>query len=121
MLQKSLSFVPIACYNSVYKVASKLLVNRLKSVLQLLISPAQSAFIPRRLIVENVLLATELVQGYNWKTISKRCMLKVDLRKAFNTLHWDFILNTMEALEFPETFCNLIRQCITQLQSTQSK
>lgn len=80
-------FRPIACCNSVYKVASKLLANRLKQVLPRLVSNAQSAFIPGRLLVENVLLATELVKGYNWKSISKRCMLKVDLHKAFDTLN----------------------------------
>ena len=106
-------FRPIACCNTVYKVASKLLANRLKSVLPMMISSAQSAFIPGRLLVENVLLATEMVQGYNLKSISKRCMLKVDLKKAFDTLSWDFIMNTMEAMEFPEGLRNLIKQCIT--------
>ena len=106
-------FRPISCCNSVYKVASKLLANRLKQVLPRLISNVQSAFIPGRLLVENVLLATELVKGYNWKAISKRCMLKVDLRKAFDTLNWSFILNTLEAMDFPPMFRQLIEQCIT--------
>lgn len=78
---KITEFRPISCCNSVYKVISKLLANRLKTVLPQLISNAQSAFIPGRLLVENVLLATKLVKGYNWKSISKRCMLKVDLKK----------------------------------------
>lgn len=63
--------------------------------------------------MENVLLATELVQGYNWKSIYKRCMLKVNLKKAFDTVNWDFILNTLEALDFPPYFRKLIQQCIT--------
>ena len=106
-------FRPIACCNSVYKVESKLLANRLKYVLPRLISNAQPAFIPGRLLVENFLLAIELVKGYNWKAISKRCMLKVDLRKAFDTLNWSFILNTPEAMDFPPGFRKLIEQCIT--------
>lgn len=84
-------FRPISCCNTVYKVASKLLANRLKAALPKLISSAQSAFIPGRLLVENVLLATELVAGYKWKDISKRCLLKVDLQKAFDSINWDFI------------------------------
>ena len=76
---KITEFRPIACCNTVYKVASKLLANRLKDHLSMLISTSQSAFVPGRLLVENVLLATELVSGNNWKKITKRCMLKVDL------------------------------------------
>lgn len=63
--------------------------------------------------MENVLMATELIQGYNWKNISKRSLLKVDLKKAFDSLNWDFILLLLKALCFPESFINLIAQCIT--------
>lgn len=110
---KITEFRPIACCNTVYKVVSKLLANRLKDHLPALISTSQSAFVPGRLLVENVLLATELVSGYNWKKISKRCMLKVDLQKAFDTLDWDFILHTLETLNFPLVFRNLIKKCLT--------
>ncbi|XP_013617795.1 PREDICTED: uncharacterized protein LOC106324361 [Brassica oleracea var. oleracea] len=34
-------------------------------------------------------------------------MLKVDLQKAFDSLNWDFILNTLEALGFPSHFRKL--------------
>lgn len=113
---KITEFRPISCCNTVYKVASKLLANRLKDILPTLISSSQSAFVPGRLLVENVLLATELVSGYNWKRISKRCMLKIDLQKVFDTLNWDFILFTLEALAFPPPFINLIKQCLTTTQ-----
>lgn len=106
-------FRPISCCNTVYKVVSKLLANRLKQVLPSVISKTQSAFIPGRLLVENVLMATELIQGYNWKNISKRSLLKVDLKKAFDSLNWSFILLILKVLCFPESFINLISQCIT--------
>lgn len=110
---KITEFRPIFCCNTVYKTISRILADIFKQVLPLIISNTQSAFIPGRLMVENVLLATELVQGYNWKNISKRCMLKVDLKKAFDFVNWEFMLNTLQALNFPPNFINLIRQCIT--------
>lgn len=106
-------FRPISCCNTVYKVIAKLLANRLKKVLPSVISNTQSAFIPGRLLVENVLMATELVQGYNWKNITKRSILKVDLKKAFDSINWSFIFLILRALGFPDSFINLISQCIT--------
>ena len=77
-------FRPISCLNTVYKVISKLLASRLKEILPLMVSKSQSAFLPGRLLAENVLLATDLVKGYNTQALSPRGMLKADLRKAFD-------------------------------------
>ena len=95
-------FRPISCLNTVYKVISKLLATRLKEILPLMILKSQSAFLPGRLLAENVLLATDLVQGYNTHALSARGMLKVDLRKAFDSVRWDFILASLRALAIPE-------------------
>ncbi|KAL9292824.1 putative RNA-directed DNA polymerase [Arabidopsis thaliana] len=106
-------FRPISCLNTLYKVIAKLLTSRLKKLLNEVISPAQSAFLPGRLLSENVLLATEIVHGYNTKNISSRGMLKVDLRKAFDSVRWDFIISALRALAVPEKFVCWINQCIS--------
>lgn len=68
-------FRPISCCNAVYKVVSKILARRLESLLPQMISNTQSAFVKGRLLVENVLLACELVQGFNRKNTSPRDLL----------------------------------------------
>lgn len=78
-----------------------------------MISPCQSAFVKGRLLIENVLLASELVQRFNQSSISRRGVLKVDLRKAFDSLNWEFILRVLEAANFPETYVNWVKQCLT--------
>ena len=106
-------FRPISCCNAIYKVISKLLARRLENILPLWISPSQSAFVKGRLLTENVLLATELVQGFGQANISSRGVLKVDLRKAFDSVGWGFIIETLKAANAPPRFVNWIKQCIT--------
>lgn len=53
-------FRPISRLNTLYKVTEKLLTRRLHFLSQV-ISPTQSAFLPDRLLFENVLLATKIV------------------------------------------------------------
>lgn len=68
---------------------------------------------PSRLLGENVPLATDLVQGYHGRGILAKAMLKVDLRKAFDSVRWDFILVTLKAINIPETYINWISLCLT--------
>ncbi|XP_048605009.1 uncharacterized protein LOC106417088 [Brassica napus] len=63
---------PIACCNVLYKVVSKIPANRLKKLLPSIISENQSAFIKGRLLMENVLLAAEMVKDYHKESISPR-------------------------------------------------
>lgn len=40
-------------------------------------------------------------------------MLKVDLRKDFDSVRWDFIISTLKAANLPEKFIGWIHQCIS--------
>jgi len=86
-LQSASDFRPISCCNVIYKVITKLLCLRLKSVLPNLINQSQGAFVNGREILFNVLICQDLARGYHRKHISPRSMMKVDLRKAFDSIH----------------------------------
>lgn len=104
---------PISCCNVLYKVISKILANRLKEILPLFISPNQCASVKDRLLLENLFLASELVNGYHLESSSPRCAIKFDILKAFNSIQWPFIINTLRALQIPESFINWISLCIS--------
>lgn len=104
---------PIAWCNVVYKVVTKILANRMQGVLPLVVGQNQSAFIKGRSIVGNVLLMHELIRNYHRDVGPPRCAIKIDLMKAYDSVDWDFLLDTMHAMAFPDLFVGWIRECIT--------
>lgn len=47
------------------------------------------------------------------KSISLRCMIKVDIHKSFYSLEWDFVRELLSALHFPDIFLDRFLCCIT--------
>ncbi|XP_074282927.1 uncharacterized protein LOC141607475 [Silene latifolia] len=108
-----LEFRPITCCNVIYKCIAKLLCARLSDVLPDIISPNQGGFIKGRNIVENVLIYQDLVRLYKRKSASPRCLIKIDLRKAYDTIEWSFLHSMLVALNFPTGFIDKIMTCVT--------
>lgn len=81
-------------------------------MLSSLILPNQTAFVEGRLLVENTVLASELVNGYHRNKGSKKITIKVDIAKAFDTLFWDFLFSALQNLNLPDPFLRLLKACI---------
>ena len=109
---KITDFRTISCLNTVYKVVSRLLVKRLKPILPKLILPSQTAFVKDRLLVENTILASELINGYHKNNGAKRITIKVDIAKAFDTLSWEFLFSCLQGLQLPQQLISWIKACI---------
>ncbi|KAL0299864.1 UNVERIFIED_CONTAM: hypothetical protein Sangu_3150300 [Sesamum angustifolium] len=95
------------------RLLKQIIVQRLRLVLDKLISPSQNAFVPGRSIGDNILLAQELFAGYNRQGLPMRCALKVDLRKAYDTVEWDFLSAVLQMFGFPGTFIGWVEECVT--------
>ena len=63
--------------------------------------------------MENVLLAIEIVKDYHREDIFSRCAMMIDISKAFDSVQWIFLLNTLQALGLPAKFIKWISLCIT--------
>lgn len=96
---------------SIYKVLSKLLANRLSTVLLKIISQTQTGFLPNRNIAEGVLIANEVVDEVRHSNFS--CVIfKADMEKAFDSVSWDYLFLMMRSMGFSEKWINWIRECL---------
>jgi hypothetical protein len=64
-------FKPISLCNVSYKVLTKIVVNRLKSVVGSIISPFQTGFVPRRNINENIIISHEMLHSMTKMTSNR--------------------------------------------------
>ncbi|KAJ0074645.1 hypothetical protein Patl1_37495 [Pistacia atlantica] len=83
---------PIALANFIFLLIQKILADRLPSIVTRIISPQQNAFIKGRSIHDCIGLVSEHVQLLDRKAFGGNIGIKLDIHKAFDTLHWDFLL-----------------------------
>lgn len=108
---------PIALCNVYYKTISKILSLRLKPVLQEIISENQSAFIPERVISDNVLITHEMLHFLKISGATKHCSMavKTDVSKAYDRLEWSFLETVLQRLGFHDTLIYWMMQCVTSV------
>lgn len=97
--QNLTNYRPICLLNTVYKIASASIANRLKSVLDKLINKDQSGFISGRYIGDNTRLVYDLMQIVEDNNIPGLLLL-IDFEKAFDSLSWSFMQKVLSAYNF---------------------
>ncbi|CAM8982176.1 unnamed protein product [Rhodiola kirilowii] len=110
-------FRPISLCNVSAKIVTKILANRLKDILPYIISETQSAFIPGRLISDNILLAHEVMHYIRSRRNQKTGFfsVKTDMSKAYDRMEWSFLKQMMVKLGFPDRWTNLVMDCISSV------
>lgn len=111
--ERMVDFRPISLCNVVYKLVSKVLANRLKLFLDNIISVNQSAFIPGRLITDNILVAFEMFHHMKNQKSAEGCLaMKLDMAKAYDRIEWDFLDAVLGKFGFDVGWRSRVMECV---------
>ncbi|XP_056697347.1 uncharacterized protein [Spinacia oleracea] len=112
-------FRPISLCNTVYKIITKVISNRLRSSLPKRISPNQNSFLPGRGTETNVIIANEVLHSMRARKGRRGWfMIKLDLEKAYDKLEWSFIRSSLMLYGLDESSVKIIMSCITSVSSS---
>ena len=110
-------FRPISLCNVVFKIISKVLSNKMKKIMGTIISDCQSAFVPERVITDNILISFEIL--HYMKTKRRRntshMAIKLDMSKIYNKVEWDYLKALMLQLGFHPLWVDLVMVGITSV------
>ncbi|RVW15177.1 LINE-1 reverse transcriptase-like [Vitis vinifera] len=105
-------FRPISLLGGVYKLLAKVLSNRIKGVLDKVVSPDQNAFVKGRQILDASLIANEVID-YWLKRKEKGVICKLDIEKAYDSINWNFLMKVMRKMGFGDRWLKWIWWCIS--------
>lgn len=107
-------FRPISLYNTIYKMAAKVITNRSNVVLSDLFAINQKAFFPNRSITDNIITVFEALHSLKNKNkyVGKEgwYALKLDMGKIYNRVKWVFLRELFRKMGFHVSFIGLVME-----------
>ena len=97
---------------SLYNILAKVLANRLRRVMDKVISPSQNAFVQGRQILVAALIANEVVD-FMLRRNDGGVVYKLDIEKAYDHLIWEYVLEVMRIMGFGQRRLSLISWCMS--------
>jgi len=107
---------PITLLNCAYKIATKAISNRIKSVIPKLINHDQTGFLKGRFIGENIRLIDSIINCTSQQNIPG-LLLFIDFEKAFDSLEWSFVNRSLKYFGFGPSLINWVRTFYNNIES----
>ncbi|KAK2637456.1 hypothetical protein Ddye_032248 [Dipteronia dyeriana] len=105
-------FRPIYLIGSLYKILAKILANRLRKIMHLIIGESQMTFVRGRKIINSFIVASDIIN--EWKRDKEGgFLLKLDFEKAYDYVDHSFIDEVLVVMGFRVKWRNRISWCIS--------
>lgn len=115
--KKSLTFTdfrPISLCNTLYKIISKLIADRMRHSLSSHLTLEQHDFLKGRNIINAVTIAQECLHSMHIRK-SEAALLKIDLKKAYHCIDWGFLKCLLYKIGLNENCTNWIMACVVDV------
>ncbi|GKA84297.1 putative RNA-directed DNA polymerase, eukaryota, reverse transcriptase zinc-binding domain protein [Tanacetum coccineum] len=104
-------FRPISLIGCYYKIIAKMLAERVKRVVGSVVEEVKSAFIKGRYILDGALIANETMDFLK-RSRKKGLIFKVDFKKVYDSIKWNFLLNIMNRMGFGVKWRKWVEVCL---------
>ena len=98
---------PISLLNSDYKLASKIITERLRRVMPSIVHSDQTCSVTGRYIFSNLHLIRDTLDMIN-KTDESGILVTLDQMKAFDRVDYEFLMRTLAKFGFGPSFCRWV-------------
>ena len=102
------SWRPVSLLATDYKILAKALATKLQQVISTLVNTDQVGYVNGRFIGENIRIIDDMI-SFSSQNKLPGVLTLIDFEKAFDTIEWSFLLDTLKAFNFGETFINWIK------------
>jgi hypothetical protein len=103
---------PICVLNVSFKIFMKVGTNRLKRVVDTVVSPSQTAFMSGRNIMEGVVILHETIRELHTRK-QDGVIFKIDFEKAYDKVKWSFLQQALRMKGFSTKWCRCIEGMVT--------
>ena len=105
------NYRPISLTNCDYKILAFIFAKRLQLLIDKLINKNQTGYIKGRFIGENARLVLD-IYDYCEENDTEGILLFADFQKAFDSVEWDFLFQTLQKFNFGKIFFKVDKNSI---------